>query len=217
MKKFLMMALTCLFMSGLQANSKVYLKNNYGGEIVYNLNDKDGLRLNANSTIDLGSIDSVERIEIRASGMGSFASFGMASYTSLLGQIEYIRKMNIQDAAVLSINYDNNTVEAADKSIVGGWHISVDWPGVRKMYNESPQNRIKLMGAGLFGPHVKSFVEKICIKSDYLEAVKNGKTDLCKYLRESLNNTPYASLNSLIMRIEKLYSSMQSFGYIKTK
>lgn len=207
MKKYIAILLTISTSVLINASSpQVFIKNAYGAELAYNFNNKEGLRLANGRTESLGYANSINKLEIRTTGWGSSV---LSPFDSLMPYVEQIKKSGSSEMdVVLTINSSDSFSD---------WNISLVWvvkEVVGSKFNERPDWRMMMIREGMLGKGKQDFVHKIC-SADYSKAIREGKTNLCEYLNVEIKNTKIDSLGQLFDRVNKVFTSMQSFGYVK--
>jgi hypothetical protein len=207
MKKIVMAIVLGLVGTGMQANStQVFLKNNYGAEIAYNLNGQKNLRIANGDKKLLGGVDAIRGLEVRTTGWGSSFS---SPFSSLMYKVNEVQSSGIKALdAVLVID---------PSDALSDWNINLVWEpteDTRKKFDERPDWRMQLIEHGFLGSGLKQFASQIC-SANYAEVIKKNGTNLCQYMREEIKNISLRSLNSFLHSIKKQFDSMRSAGLIK--
>lgn len=207
MKKCIAILLMVSTSVWINANSpQVFIKNNYGAELAYNFNNQEGLRLPNGKTEPLGDANTIYKLEIRTTGWGSSA---LSSFDSLMPYVEKIKKSGPSQMDVVLLIDSSGSFS--------GWNIDPVWvvkEAVANKFNERSDWRMMMIKQGMLGKGKQDFVHKIC-SADYSKAIKEGKTNLCEYLNVEIKNTKIDSLGQLFDRVNKVFTSMKSFGYVK--
>jgi hypothetical protein len=132
-----LMIVLCLSVASLNAINRLYLENNYGGEIACKVNNRPDVIIGRGVRVFLGNIQLdkktplvwVKSLNIRTSG--AWSGYGLTSFTSLdtyLERILWEQKLHCNtDRAACA---KDAVIVINPSRIVSSWNISYHWQNV---------------------------------------------------------------------------------------
>lgn len=135
-----MMIVLCVSVVSLQATNRLFLENNYGGEIACKVNNRPDVIVGRGVRIFLGNIrlDNttpavwVKAIQIRTSG--AWSGYGLTSFTSLEAYLkEILREQMIHCGTSTALCSKDAVIVINPSRVTSSWNVSYRWESPAKV------------------------------------------------------------------------------------